>query len=137
MKQNIRRFAFGSLLILLAGQIAGCSASQGIGPSQAICNQFLQDMKAGQRSSAYGLLSSRCKTLTSTQQVQNYWDLVEKNKGRIQGWSQQGVSVYAGTGGSSVNLSYALQGTKNISSVRFSCVKEDNKWLIQGFDFSG
>ena len=137
MKKNIKKFGVGSLLILLAAQLSGCSASKGIQPSQATSNQFLTQMKARQFSAAYGLLSSKCKAVTTAQQMQNYWDLVEKNRGKVQSWSQQGVNVYAGTGGSSVTLTYGLQCAKGASGVRFVCVDENGKWLIQGFNFSG
>jgi len=125
------------LLILFAVQLSGCSASKGVQPSQVTCNQFLQKMQAHQFSAAYGLLSSKCKTVTTQQQMQNYWDLVEKNRGKVQSWTQQGFQVYSGTGGSSVNLGYALKCANGNSGVTFSCVEENGKWLIQGFNFSG
>ena len=128
---------FGGLfLVFLTIQLAGCSASKGIQPSQVTCSQFLLQMKTHQFSSAYNLLSANCKTLTDVKQTQGYWDLVEKNKGEIQSWSQQGVNFYAGTGGSSVTITYGLQCAKGTSSARFTCVEENGKWLIQGFNFT-
>ncbi len=137
MKPSHQKFGAGVLLILLAAQLSGCSASAGLAPSKVTCNGFLQKMKAGQASAAYSLLSSPCKAVTTPQQMQNYWDLVEKNRGKVQSWTQQGFNVYSGTGGSSVQLGYALQCAKGTSAVRFSCVEENNQWLIQGFNFSG
>lgn len=137
MKQNIKKFGVGSLLILLAAQLSGCSASAGIKPSQATCNQFLQQMQARQFGTAYGLLSSKCKAVTTAQQIQNYWDLVEKNRGKVQSWTQQGFRANASTSGSSVQLGYALKCANGSSGVNFTCIEENNKWLIQGFNFSG
>jgi hypothetical protein len=136
MKQNIRKFGACSLLVLLAAQLSGCSASGGIQPSQATCNQFLTQMQAHQFGAAYNSLSSKCKAVTNAQQIQNLWELVEKNKGKIQSWTQQGYRVNAGTSGSSVQLGYALKCAKSSSGATFSCVEENNKWLIQGFNFS-
>jgi hypothetical protein len=137
MKQNIKKSVAASLLVLLATQLSGCNASAGIKPSQATCNQFLTQMQAHQFGAAYGLLSSKCKAVTTAQQMQNYWDLVNKNRGKVQSWTQQGFQVYSGTGGSSVQLGYALKCANGSSGVNFTCVDENGKWLIQGFNFSG
>ena len=125
------------VLALTATQFCGCGATAGIAPSQTSCTQFLQKMKAHQTAAAYGLLSSKCKAMTSQQQMQNYWDLVEKNRGKVQSWKQQSFQVYSGTGGSSVNLGYALKCAKGSSGVTFSCVEENQKWVVQGFNFTG
>jgi len=115
--------------------LSGCSVPQGIKPSETTCDQFLLDLKGKHQGPAYNLLSSTCKRLTSPQQVQSYWSLVEKDKGKVQSWSPQGIGFYTGSGGSSIRLSYVLRGTKGNSSVQFSCIEENGKWLIQGFNF--
>lgn len=136
MKQNIQRFALGSVLTLLAVQLSGCSASQGIEPSKATCNQFMQKMQAKQLSAAYALLSSKLKAASSTQKTQQYWDVLESNEGKVQSWSEAGLNVYSGTGGSKVTLGYNLKCAKGAGSATFQCVEEDGKWLIQGYNFN-
>lgn len=137
MKQGIQKLGAATLFAIAATQLSGCGATAGIKPSQATGAQFLQQLQAHQYKSAYGLLSSGCKALTTAQQMQNYWELVEKNRGKVQSWSQQGVQFYAGTGGSNVKLGYALKCARGSSSVTLTCVPEKEKWLIQGFYFSG
>lgn len=124
-------------LTLIAASLSGCSASKGIKPSQATSTQFLQKMQAHQFASAYGLLSTPCQAATTQQQMRDYRELVEKNRGKVQSWTQQGVNIYAGSGGSSVTLSYGLRCAKGDSSVRFVCVEENDKWRIQAFNLSG
>jgi hypothetical protein len=136
MKQYMKTISLGSLCVLLMAQLSGCSMSQGTQPSQTTTNQFLQQMQGHQLNAAYRLLSTPCKAATTAQQLKNYWDLVEKNRGKVQRWSQQGVQVFAGTGGSSVTLTYGLQCAKGVSSARFTCVDEGGKWLIQNFAFN-
>lgn len=137
MKQISLKLGAGVALAALMLQLAGCGATAGIKPSQATCNQFLQKMQTHQFKVAYTLLSTPCKAVTTQQQMENYWELVEKNRGQVQSWTQQGVQFYSGTGGSSVQLNYALKCANGNSGVMFKCVPENNKWLIQGFNFSG
>ncbi|MBW3637497.1 MAG: DUF3887 domain-containing protein [Armatimonadetes bacterium] len=136
MKQNIRKFGVESLCVLLVVQLSGCNSATGIKPSQATTSQFLQEMQGQQFSGAYSLLSSKFKSTITQQQLKDHWESVEKSKGKLQSWSQQGFQTYSGTGGSSVKLSYALQCAKGAAGITFSCVEENNKWLIQGFNIN-
>ena len=136
MKQNIQRFALGSVLTLLAVQLSGCSTSQGIEPSKVTCNQFMQKMQAKQLSAAYSLLSSKLKSTSSTQKTQKYWDALESNAGKVQSWSETGFKVYSGTGGSNVILGYDLKCAKGAGTATFQCVEENGKWLIQGYNYN-
>lgn len=120
-----------------ATQLAGCNATAGIKPSQATCTQYLTSMQAHQYGNAYKLLTSSCKATATQQQMQNYWELVEKNRGPVKSWSQQGVRFFSGTGGSSVTLGYGLQCANGSSAVTFTCVQENQQWLIQSFMFKG
>lgn len=133
----MRKLGVVALFALAATNLAGCGATAGIKPSQATGAKFLQQLQAHQYKSAYGLLSPGCKAVTTVQQMQNYWELIEKNRGKVQSWSQQGVQFYTGTGGSNVKLSYALKCANGSSGVTLTCVPEKEKWLVQGFYFSG
>ncbi len=124
-------------LLLLVTQLSGCSASSGIKPSQATCGQFLQKMQSQQFGASYALLTSKAKAATSLKQMQNYWILIEKNDGKVLNWSQNGVQLYSGTDGSSVQLNYDLKCANGAANVQFLCVEEHGSWLIQGFNFSG
>lgn len=139
MKQSVKKIGVGSLLVLLSAQLSGCDIlTAGVQPSQVTSNQFLTQMKAHKFSAAYTLLSPTCKAGTTVQQMQNYWDLVEKNRGKVQSWTQQGIRVNTSPSGDrSINLTYALQCAKGTSGAQFICVDENGKWLIQGFNFSG
>lgn len=137
MKNTLKPFILCPLVVAVAVQLAGCGATAGMRPSQVATNQFMQQMKAGKPNVAYGLLSAPCKAATSQQQMQNYWDLVVKNRGEVQSWTQQGVQLYSGTGGSSVNLGYSLQCANGTSAARFGCVQENDKWVINNFYFNG
>jgi len=127
-----------SLVLLTAGcWLARCGATAGIGPSQLTCTQFLKDLQAGHKPKAYSLLTAACRATVTPQQLSNYWDLVEKNRGKVQSWSQQGVSFYSGTGGSTVQLGYRLQCASGQSAVGITCVPESGQWRIQAFQFQG
>ena len=137
IKQSVKKFGVGSLLVLLVAQLSGCSASKGIQPSQTTCNQFLTQMKAHKFSAAYSLLSSQFKRAITAPQMQNYWGLVEKNRGKVQSWTQQDILIRNSPSGLSINLTYGLQCKKGASRVQFVCVNENGKWLIQAVNFSG
>lgn len=136
MKQACRA-ACGLFSILLLLHLGGCSATNGIQPSQAMCVQFLQKMQGHQFTAAYKLLNKDCKAVTTQQQMQNYWDLVEKNRGPVQSIVFQNFSIFASTGGSHITNNYGLVCKNGRSAVTFTCVEENGAWLIQGFNFTG
>ena len=125
-----------TFLALAALQLAGCGTMQGLEPSKATASQFLKLMQAGENEGAYQLCSSECKALATQKQIQNYWDLVEKNRGKVKDWSHEGTHFFAGTNGSSVTLAYRLHCEKGESIVRFTLVPQKDRWLIKGFNFS-
>ena len=122
--------------VMSATLLSGCSAVSGITPSQATCDQFLQNMKARQFDAAYTMLSSKCKTVVTQQQLKNYWEFVEKNRGAVTSWSKRGFRTNSNFNGTVISLTYALKCAKGDSGVSFGCVEENGKWLIQAFQFN-
>ena len=135
MKPILTRHYIALISIVFTVQISGCSAVAGVKPSQVTCNKFLKQMQGHKYKAAYGLLSTKCKSLTTTQGLQDYWELLEKNKGKVQSWTQQGGHVQSDPRSSYVQLGYTLKCAKVSTGGNFTCVSENNKWLIHGFTF--
>lgn len=137
MKQNIQRFALGSVLTLLAVQFSGCSAPQGIEPSKAASNQFLQQMQSGQPDVAYSALSTGFKAVAGVKEVKEDWNFLVKNAGKVQSWSMDGWKAKSGTNGDSILLDYDLKCAKSPVKATFDCVEENGKWVIQNVRYEG
>lgn len=137
LEKYTKKLGLALLLVFFATHLSGCKAAAGMQPSQATSTQFLTQLKAGQPAAAYALLTAPCKAATTQPQMQSYWDLIEKNDGKVQSWTQQFVSVNSGFGsmGSNVQLTYQLKCAKGNAGITFVCVEENNKWLIQSFNF--
>jgi hypothetical protein len=137
MTMKTRTFLVATLLAVVALRLTGCGAIQGLEPSKTTAHKFLKLMQAGETETAYKLFSTECKAVTTQEQLQNYWELVEKNRGKVKDWSLEGTHFSSGTGGSKVTLTYKLHCEKGESAARFGLVPEKGRWLIQGFNFSG
>jgi|GEM_PF-3601024 len=93
-------------------------------------------MKAGQLDAAYNLLSSRCKASTTKEQLRDYWELEEKNKGNLKGWLFHGFRIHYNFSYTSINFTYTLRYANGYSTIRIGCEEENGKWLILGIDYN-
>ena len=135
MKHKTRWFASGSLVILFAIQLLGCSALQSVNQSKTTCNNFLTQMQAKQLNSAYTLLSSKNISVAPASKVQNTWNFLETQIGKVQSWTQKDFQFYSGTDGTSVNLRYTITCSEGFAIATFVCAEENSKRLIQRFDY--
>ncbi len=130
---QVRLLAPAMLLGLLI--FAGCNPMAGIQSSKQVVGKFLGHLQAGEFDDAYDLCSGKCKAVTSREQMSDLWELFGKYHGKSKGWTNSGMKAYAGTGGSSVTLTYQIEGETKNGSASFVLVPEGEKWLIQEFSF--
>lgn len=128
------RFLVSAILLgmLSAG---GCNSVAGIQSSKQAAEKFVGHLQAGELDDAYELCSGKCKAATSKEQVSDLWALFEKHHGKAKSWTNSGVKAFAGTGGSSVTLTYQIECETKSGSATFTLVPEGEEWLIQGFSF--
>ena len=130
--------SFGVFLLVPALLcLSGCGVAKGLKPAQATSVKFLTKLQAKRFADAHQLCSGKCQAVVTPEQLENYWELVQKNRGQVTSWTHEGTHFQMGTGGSSITLVYRLKCEKGESAVQFTLVQEGDQWLIQRFDFRG
>jgi hypothetical protein len=100
-----------------------------------MAEQFLQEVRTHQYTSAYQLTSAKYRNVTTLQSLQQLWKMMEIHKGTITGWTLKSHSASAGTSGSYTVLVYQVQGSKGSGTAVFRMIENGDVWQVEGTNF--
>ena len=125
MKINLK--IFYPLLVLA---ITGCGSTQTVLRSQTVADEYMTSLQLGKYQDVVELQSDKAQAGNNAKSVSQFWQKIEKKRGKMQGFSRTKVENY---NGDRTHVNYDVQFSKSVGHVEVTTDKENGITVVTDF----